>query len=590
MYLFAAAAAKAQTDAPAIQINASVIFEKNVEIPMDDGAYLMANIFRPVKEGQYPVILFMSAYGKDLATKDMHAEAWQDMVERVPGLLNNSSGKYHTWETYDPEVWVPYGYILVRIDSRGAGKSPGVLDPFSPREIKDYANAIEWAGVQPWSNGKVGMAGISYYAIIQWPVASLQPPHLAAFIPWEGAADAYRDSGRQGGILSNVFASLWWARQIAPVQHGNGSSPYRDLDDGSPIGGPVSMTPEQLAANRVHILKSAISHPLDDDSYRARSGDFAKITVPFLSGANWGGLGLHARGNFEGFMGAASRRKWIEVHGGNHYIPFFSREGRFLQKHFFDFYLKGRHNSWDRHPPVMLHVRHTDGTLIYRGEREWPLARTVWTKLYLDTARRTLSLNAGTIKTSVTYGALESGMIFKTPPAEREMELTGPLMANLWVSSSTEDMDLFLTLQLFRPDGTEVTFEGASEPAVPLSQGWLRVSQRKLDTVRSKPWRPYHAHDETQKLVPGQRYEVQVELWPTSIVIPEGYTLALRIEGKDFSRSDKGGILTGSGPFLHTHPEDRPPSIFGAKNTVYGGSSFDSYLMIPVIPSPVDTD
>ena len=146
-------------------------------------------------------------------------------------------------------------------------------------------------------------------------------------------------------------------------------------------------------------------------------------------------------------------------------------------------------------------------------------------------------------------------------------------MVNLWVSSSTEDMDIFATLQLFRPDGKEVTWEGASEPAVPVGQGWLRVSHRKLDPVLSTPWRPYHSHNEIQKLTPGDIYEVQVEVWPTCVVVPKGYTIALRLEGKDFTRSEKAGILTGSGPFLHNDPDDRPPFTFKGTNTIYGAAS-----------------
>ena len=128
------------------------------------------------------------------------------------------------WETVDPETWVSWDYVCMRVDSRGAGRSPGRLDILSPRETKDYYNAIEWAAVQPWANGKVGLNGISYYAINQWAVAALQPPHLAAMIPWEGAADFYRDFARHGGIQSNAFLDMWYPRQVISVQHGNPKS------------------------------------------------------------------------------------------------------------------------------------------------------------------------------------------------------------------------------------------------------------------------------------------------------------------------------------------------------------------------------
>ena len=112
-----------------------------------------------------------------------------------------STNKYQNWEVVDPEKWVPDGYVCVRVDSRGSGRSPGVIDIWSLREAKDQAQCIDWAGVQSWSNGKVGLNGISYYAMNQWQTAALQPKHLAAMCVWEGAADFYRDMAHHGGIF-----------------------------------------------------------------------------------------------------------------------------------------------------------------------------------------------------------------------------------------------------------------------------------------------------------------------------------------------------------------------------------------------------
>ena len=146
----------------------------------------------------------------------------------------------------DPERWVPDGYILIHIDSRGAGQSPGFLDPRSFREVMDLYEAIEWAAKQPWSTGKIGMLGISYYAINQWQVAALQPPSLKAIVPWEGSSNIYRDQRRHGGILSNNFPTAWWPRQVLPSQHGNASTHYRDPDTGKQ---PISVALVQLSQN-----------------------------------------------------------------------------------------------------------------------------------------------------------------------------------------------------------------------------------------------------------------------------------------------------------------------------------------------------
>ena len=210
-------------------------------------------------------------------------------------------------------------------------------------------------------------------------------------------------------------------------------------------------------------------------------------------------MGLHSRGNFEGFYRSATKNKWLQVHGSNHRDPFYQDEGQTLQKEFFDHYLKGKDNGWEKRPPIILKIRHADGTFKNRYEAEWPLGRTLWTRLHLDPQTQKLKVSAPSAEFELSYQALESGATFKTDPFEKETEITGPVMANLWVSSTMEDMDIFATLQLFTPDQKEVTFERATEPAVPITQGWLRASHRKLDPSLSTLWRPYHAHNEVQK-------------------------------------------------------------------------------------------
>jgi predicted acyl esterase len=600
-WLLSGAAPSRAEAAAAVEIRDGVLFEKNVSIPTDDGAFLMSNVFRPKGEGRHPVLVSMSIYGKDIHTRDFNPEVWEEMVEHIPGLCERSSCSYHAWEVPDPEVWVPDGYVLVRVDARGSGKSPGRIDPFTPREIRDLYDAIEWAGTQPWSNGKVGLAGISYYAMIQWGAAALRPPHLAAIAPWEGAVEAYRDVSRHGGIQSNVFPTQWAKRQLIPVQHGNGNSHFRDMDDGGPVGGPTALSEEELERNRSDMVAAVLARPLDGPWYRERTPSLEQIEVPLLSAANWAGFGLHARGNFTGFVEAGSSEKWLSVHTGDHIAPFYEAQGIALQKQFYDHYLKGEDNGWQERPPVLLEIRRADGTITRRTENEWPLARTEWTRLYLDASSGRLSREPTSPAAEASYEALEDAVVFTTPPLAEETELTGPMAARLYVSSTTEDMDIFATVQAFAPDGTEVTFPGASEPAAPIAQGWLRASHRKLDPERSRPWQPYHTHDEAQKLVPGQIYEVDVEIWPGQVVLPAGYTLALRIEGKDFARPRPGftgwvrdfimddvlhlNIQTGSGFFLHNHPEDRPAEVFSGTNAIHTGGSHPSFLLVPVIPA-----
>jgi putative CocE/NonD family hydrolase len=201
------------------KVRDGVRIDGDVPIRMKDGVTLRADVFRPVETGLYPVIMTHGPYAKGLAFQEGYAPMWKALFTKHPEVLAGSSGKYQNWETPDPEKWVPDGYVCVRVDSRGAGRSPGYLDIFSPQETQDYYECIEWAGTQPWSNGKVGLLGTSYYAVNQWQVAALRPPHLAAICPWEGGNDYYRDLTRHGGIL-NIFFSVWYPVQVSAVQHG----------------------------------------------------------------------------------------------------------------------------------------------------------------------------------------------------------------------------------------------------------------------------------------------------------------------------------------------------------------------------------
>ena len=289
-----------------VSASSGMTIERDVGIPMDDGLTLRADIFRPKESKKVPAIMNLGPYNKGLRYQEGYAPEWKRLVEAHPEVLEGSSCSYMTWETVDPERWVPNGYAVVRVDSRGAGRSPGYLDLYSPREVRDYYTAIEWVASQPWCSGKVGLCGISYYAINQWLVASLQPPHLAAILPWEGASDHYRDMTHHGGILSNGFQASWYSRRLLPRQHGKGANSAMDPWLGEPAAGPETLGEKELKANRSDYLGDIKKHYLDDEFHRARSPDFTKITVPLMSAGNWGGLGLHNRGNFEGFVRARS--------------------------------------------------------------------------------------------------------------------------------------------------------------------------------------------------------------------------------------------------------------------------------------------
>jgi len=561
----------------------------DVPITMDDGQVLRADVFRPVKDGKFPIILSYGPYAKNLAFQDGYPSAWQRMAERHPDVTAGSSNLYQNWEVVDPEKWVPHDYICMRVDSRGAGCSPGYIDHFSPRETKDFYTCIEWAGVQPWSNGKVGINGISYYGINQWHVASLQPPHLAAMCIWEGAADWYRDMTHHGGILS-TFWENWYDMQVKSVQYGAGER-GRSRVHGELVCGPETLSEEELARNRADFGTEIASHPLDDDYHKARSPKWDKITTPLFSAANWGGQGLHPRGNFEGFVRAASKQKWLEAHGIEHWTHFYTDYGRDQQLRFFNRFLHGKKEGWAKQPKVLLQVRHVH-KFVPRPETEWPLKRTRWTKYYLDPATMTLTPKKLSGSAQLKFAAMGDGLVFLSPPLAKETEITGPSSLRLFVSSSTSDADIFTVLRVFTGDLKEIVFQGAIDPHTPVAQGWLRASHRKLDKKLSKPYRPYHTHDEKQLLKKGQTVALDIEIWPTSIVVPAGYRIGLSIRGKDYEYSGASGgrlsnfknDLKGCGPFLHDDPRDRPAAIFDGTTSLHFGRGKMPYLLLPIIP------
>ncbi len=542
----------------------SMIYEHNVGIAVRDGTVLRANVYRPVAAGAYPVIMSLGPYGKD-----------RHLADRAPELARTlGGGPFINWETPDPSWWVPHDYVIVRVDSRGSGESPGFLAPFSQQIAQDFHDAIEWAGVQPWSSGKVGTLGVSYYGSAQWAAAALKPSHLAAMIPWEAFSDAYRDLYRHGGILSNGFLEWWWPQTMLNVQHGVGR-----------------LSADALAAKRMALLDELRARALTDPFYTGWVPDLSAIDVPFISVGNFGNVGLHLRGNVEAFDQAASKHKWLRLIVGDHVLPAYAPHALAMQIRFFDHFLKGRDNGWLDEPKVEAVLRGKDGAS--RTSTAWPIEGTQWSRLHLDVSAASLDAAAPSRQGSLLYEAEGPAVSFSTAPFTAQTTVLGPLSLRLWASSSLADMDVFVRIRKIDAQGNDMVGVGPAGGHMALALGWLRASQRKLDSARSLPHRPVHAHDEVQPLIPGEPVALDIEIWPTSIVFEPGSRLVLEVAGHDF---DKGGPL-GHGaadpnakptPFIHfkhDDKQDRPADRFAGTHTLYSGGAHDSYLLLPVVPA-----
>lgn len=539
-----------------------LIVEKDVQIPLRDGTILCGDIFRPDGGSEkFPVIMNIGPYMKD--------KLWVP-----PPDLEEKPNPYMNWETGNPLWWCPRGYGLLRVDTRGSGKSPGKSEPSSYQESLDTYDCIEWVAKLPWCNGNVGTLGISYHAAFQWRVANLNPPSLKAMIPWEGRADQYRDQCYHGGIFAMGFIANWANRNTALHL----------------LGKPRSYNPDSFDNN---MLWNIMRNDLDSGYWRSCSAQWDRITVPVFSAGNWGGSSMHLRGNTEGYMSAKkSKFRKLRIHSGSHYHPFHSEEARMDQLRWFDHWLKGLDTGITEEPPVKLEIR-TGGSkkpYPFRFEDDWPIPRTQWTKYHLDIQRagsedpkavegaltKTAPAKTGTVKYQQSApsrpGKMPRGVSFETPPMAEDLEVTGPIVLNVWVSSTGEDTDLFATLRNIGPGGEDVCEVGQQEGPLPcVTKGWLRASHRKLDKEKSLPYRPYHAHDERWWLAPGEAVECQVEIWPTSMVFRKGHKIRLDISPADGH---------GSQHFTHFHADYNA----GAETTLYSGGDKASYLLLPIIP------
>jgi putative CocE/NonD family hydrolase len=340
---------------------------------------------------------------------------------------------------------------------------------------------------------------------------------------------------------------------------------------------------------------------LDGEWYHGRRALWENIDCPVYSAGNWSGMGLHLRGNTEGYLRVASKHKKLRIHAGTHYHPFYSAEGRLDQLRFFDHWLKGIDTGIMREPPVKLLIRKGGhGNSEWRFENEWPLKRTRWTRFFLrpnprsgeqngsgalvtEMPRRTVSVSysasgmtrAGVASASWTSTALagslpQMGVSFESEALGEDTEVTGPVVLVLWIASSTEDMDIFATIRNIAPDGSDVFELGQQSQPVPVAKGWLRASHRRLDPALSLPFRPYHVHAAREWLEPGKPVRVEVEIWPTSMVFQRGHRIRLDVQPRD-------GV--GSAPYTHYAADYNTGT-----NTIFAGGTRASYLLLPVIP------
>ncbi|UKZ68127.1 uncharacterized protein TrAtP1_009163 [Trichoderma atroviride] len=565
----------------------------NEEFEVGDGDRIRLNVFLPRSGGpKFPVLMTATPYGKDVPFIDN--EVYKRFAADLPETMKSN---HLSWEAPAPSWWCPHGYAVVIMDHRGSGASSGASRPFSTQNWDDYAKAIEWAADQPWSIGKIGLTGISYLALNQWPTAARQPRGLACMVPWEGLGDYYREGGRHGGIYHS-FMDVWYLRQIMRNHYGNRNRSNGNWGPTSPEGKLGDSELEELHQRFPKFLLE--NEWIDDEWYKDHmvGENYSSIQVPLLSAGNWGGIGLHLRGNVLGYMRASSQYKFLRIHTGRHDLPYYFEPYITYQKSFLDCFLKGDdYDGWKtgKQAPVAFAVRRgtqSPGSMQgelefkFRDEKEWPLARTNYEKHYL-TANKMLSKEKPSVEATFSYQApAGEGIQFITPVAEEEYEVTGHGHVRLAVSltdhkgESEPDLDVYVALRKINAQGNESSYSSSLGSPTPVVFGWLRASHRTIDP---NPYPdsfhlpvpvPSHKRSDKKEVRNGEVYDLQIELWPTNVVVEKGEHLVLEISPKDPAGVDL---------FVCHDLIDRDERKLCGMNNIHIGKDYESYVVLPIV-------
>lgn len=521
-----------------------VALDRDVPVTMRDGTILRVNVFRPEGDVRCPVIMSAHPYGKDNFPRPVrggYRPPLQYRILRQPQPIRFSA--WTTWEAPDPAFWVPRGYVVINADLRGFFKSEGQGNLLTAAEGDDYHDLIEWAGMQPWSTGKVGLNGVSYLALSQWRAAETRPPHLAAICPWEGFTDVYRDLAMPGGIAEQGFFHMW------------ASAVYKEGRY------PVDLRAEQA------------QHPLHDEFWDARVPDLSRIEVPALICGSFSDHNLHSGGSIEGFRRIGSRDKWLYTHGSGKWAAYYSDEALAYQARFFDCFLKGEDNGMRQVPPVRLEIR-ASGSEVHAvaGVRDFPLPETRWTELHLH-RDGTLRYEPAEASSHLIFDAGLGRTSFHLRCSE-DLLLAGPMALRVWISvEGADDACLFVGLRKRDARGQEVFFEGSYGFGRDfISHGWLRASHRQLDNKYSEPFRPVHTHRRALPLRAGEPVPLDIELLPAAVILRRDESLELCLQGHWFHAQNP--VLGGAANY-----EQSPSGLI----VVHVGGDRGGRLLLPVI-------
>lgn len=555
---------------PAYQL----LCEPDIAIPLPDGTILRGDLYRPRADGVFPTLLAWSGYTRALQTTGL------------PLPIN---------EIGQVSYIVARGYCHLTVNARGTGKSGGERSiHFSPVEQKDVADVIEWAAEQPWSNGNIGMIGMSYFAAIQYLAAAQQPPHLKAIFPYLGFTDLYRHFVYHGGAFhSGLFAPYYTfvgstqqvtlpplVRHLASyVMNRNWiQQRIRNFFFRNEEKMPQQMHPEESWMR--DFARLAFDELYDGPFYQEKSAwpVLDRIQIPVCIGTNWANPGIHMRGAFQAWHGIHAPKK-LFIGPPDPRWPWANYHEELLA--WYDFYLKGLDTGVEEQPAVRYWLQ---GAECWKSATDWPLPQAHTQRLYLASKSdkseeaHLLQSDPPVQQTSLAFAAIPRGMLYPkelekyttqiltylTEPWEEETEVTGPLKLQLMLASTALDTHIVARVSDISPQG---------ETRI-LSFGWLQASHRKVDEEHSWPDEVVHEHATPEPLTPGSPATLVFSLTPTANLFKQGHRLKLEIG----SRPDllRATVFDG---FIY-FPYEAPP--YPARNTLFHGGMSASYLEISV--------
>jgi uncharacterized protein len=517
-----------------------IVIERDLKVPTRDGTVLRINVLRKTDGVAQPVILSIHPYGKDNLPRRRGKKSTfprQYRIMRQPEAITFST--LTGWEAPEPAWWTAQGFTVVNADSRGCGHSEGTGKLLSRQEAEDTYDLVQWIADQPWCDGNVVMLGVSYLAISQYAVAALQPPALRAICPWEGWTDAYRDLAFPGGVREHGFIRIW--------------------------SGSLRRSTRQTYT----LAQMQGDHPLRDDFWCSLVPDLSAIKVPMLVCGSFSDNNLHTRGSIRAFTRGGSAHARLYTHRGGKWATFYSEAALAEQLDFFRGVLDGAPASRS----VRLEVREDRDTITaVREEAEWPLARTRWRPMYL-TGAGVLTPDQPATAGSIAFETLSNAAAFSWTVAA-DIELTGPMVARLWVElDRCDDANLFVGVEKWR-DGRFVAFEGSyGYGRDRVTTGWQRVALRALDPELSQPWEPVPTCTEPRPVSTGEVVAVDVALGPSATLFRAGEQLRLVVGGRWLCPRSP---LTGQMPAAYANsPRGRV--------TLHWGPRYDAHLLIPEI-------